>query len=250
MALSKWSIGGAWAVAFWCAAASGGAAHAAMLTGSVDQAPPSPFDLTANGTVDWAIWNRQSSDQGTDGTPSNRKSGGSAIGSVSAALGTPRGITGTVGGFGFSYTNGTSPVSQTNANIGAITDTSVNVVNSGIKFSVTGQPGVTEVVKVVVAGFNAVGNLTATLNGAPTYTDRSVSYTGSVRKTAIYSLTFQPDSAADALQVSYTIDSLNTGGSSNIDLQAVTVIAPEPATAGLLAVAGAAGLAGRRRRRG
>jgi MprA protease rhombosortase-interaction domain-containing protein len=249
MTWSKWLVGGAWTVGFSAAALAGGSARAALLTGAVDAAPASPFDLTTNGPVDWAIWDDRASTDGTNGAPSNRKSGGSAISAVTAALGTPRGITGTIGGFGFTYTNGTSPASQTNANIGAITDTSINVANSGIKFNVTGQAGVTEVVKVVVAGFNSVGKFTATLNGAPTYTDSSVSYVNSTRSETIYTLTFQPDSAADLLQVSYTIGTLNAGGNSNVDLQAVTVIAPEPGTAGVLAVAGVAGFARRRRRR-
>ena len=86
----------------------------------------------------------------------------------------------------------------------------------------------------------------ATLNGAPVYTDSSKSYS-STRVPVTYTLTFQSDSAADVLQISYTIKSLNTGGNSNVDLQAVTVIAPEPMS---LAVVGVMGTMWGLRRRG
>jgi len=222
-------------------------AWGAMLVGSVNLTPGSSEDLTADGPVDWAIWDYQSGTAGTSGAPSNRKSGGSAIGSVTAALGTPRGITGTVPASTFSYTNGTSPVSATNVLIGAITDTSINVANSGIKFNVTGNPGAVEGVKVIVSGFNAVGTFTATLNGAPVYTDSSASY-AATRRPVSYTLQFQPDSAADVLQISYTISTLNTGGNSNVDLQAVAVSVPEPVSMGSVGLAGAM-LLGRRRAR-
>ena len=207
-------------------------AWAAVLIGSVNLTPATPENLTADGGVDWAIWDYQAGTAGTSGAPSNRKLGGSAISGMTAALGTPRGITGTVPGSTFSYTDGTSPASATNALIGAITDTSINVVNSGFRFNVTGDPGAVETVKVIVSGFSAIGTFTATLNGAPVYTDSSASY-GTIRKPTLYTLTFQPDSATDLLQISYTIGTLNAGGSANVDLQAVAVgvAVPEPVSA-------------------
>jgi hypothetical protein len=225
----------------------GWSAKAAMLIGSVNLTPGSSEDLTADGPVDWAIWDYQAGSAGTSGAPSNRKSGGSAISNVTAALGTPRGITGTVPASTFTYTNGTSPVSATNVLIGAITDTSINLANSGIKFNVTGDPGVVEGVKVIVSGFNAIGTFTATLNGAPVYTDSSASY-AATRRPVAYTLQFQPDSASDLLQISYTIGTLNTGGNANVDLQAVAVSVPEPISMGWVGLAGAM-LLGRRRAR-
>jgi hypothetical protein len=63
----------------------------------------------------------------------------------------------------------------------------------------------------------------------------------------MYTLNFTPDASGDPLTITYrTITS--TDAFSNVDLQAVTVGVPEPATLGMLAVA-AAGLILRRRRR-
>ncbi|HEX8916419.1 MAG TPA: PEP-CTERM sorting domain-containing protein [Humisphaera sp.] len=232
---------------FAAAVAATADAGAAVLTGSVTTTAPANVNLTSEGTIDWAIWDYQAGTAGTSGVPSNRKSGGSAIGTVTAVLGTPRGITGTLTPPTYTYTNGTSPASATGATIGAITDTSINAVGSGVRLNISGDPTKVEVVRLYVAGFNAVGTLSAQLNGATTYVDSSASYGGN-RTGSVYTLSFQPNTAADQLQVSYTIQSLNTGGNANVDLQAVTVGVPEPAGAGLLAVA-AAGFLTRRRRR-
>jgi hypothetical protein len=230
------------------AGASATDAGAAVLTGSVSTTAPANVNLTGEGTVDWAVWDYQAGTAGTSGVPSNRKAGGSAVGTVTAVLGTPRGITGTLSPPTYTYTNGTSPTSATAAVIGAITDTSINAVGSGVRLNIAGDPTKVEVVRLYVAGFNAVGTLTAQLNGATTYVDSSASYGGS-RTGSVYTLSFQPNTAADLLQVSYTIQSLNTGGNANVDLQAVTVGVPEPTAIGAAAVA-AIGLLARRRVRG
>jgi len=211
---------------------------AAALTGSVSTPAAGNVNLTAKGTTDWAIWDYQSSSTGTSGAPSNRRLGGSAIGNMSAALGTPRGITGTVPVQNYTYTDGTSPTSATGSVIGAITDTSINVVGSGVKLNITGDPTTPETVTVYVTGFNAIGTFTAQLNGATTYTDSTPSF-GATRTPAVYTLTFQPNLVTDTLQLSYTISTLNAGGNANLDLQAVTVAAvPEPCALGLLAAGG------------
>jgi hypothetical protein len=234
MKMAYWIFGGVVA----CGLMVGSSARGAVLTGSVNLTPGSPEDLTADGPVDWAIWDYQVGTAGVSGAPSNRKSGVTpVIANISGVLGTPRGITGSVGSPKYTYTDGTSPASQTAASIGAITDTSVNIVGSGVKFAVTGDPTRLETVNVLVTGFSAVGMFTATLNGAPVYTDSSKSYSNS-RSPVTYTLTFQPDSAADLLQISYTIKSLNAGGSSNVDVQAVAVIAPEPMSLGMVIVMG------------
>ena len=230
-------LGGAWSLS----------ASAATLSGSVTTSVSSPVNLTNEGPVDWAIWDYTAAAQGTSGAPSNRKLGGTAIGNMSAVVGTPRGITGTFSPPTYTYTNGTSPASATAAAIGAITDTSVNVVGSGWRLSVTGDPLTTETVKLYVAGFNGTGTLTATLNGATTYTDSSRVY-GGTRSGALYALTFKPDSASDVLQVSYVLQSVSGSGNANVDLQAVAVAVPEPAGLGLLAI-GAVGTLRRRQRR-
>lgn len=221
-------------------------APAALLNGSVTTSAPTSVDLTSDGTVDWAIWDYQTSSTGTSGAPSNRKAGGTAIGSASALLGTPRGISGTSAPPKYTYTNGTAPVSATAVSIGALTDTSINATNSGFMLSIAGNPSQAETVKIVVDAYNAIGNFTATLNGATTYTDSSLNSSASSRLPAVYTLTFQPDTAADLLTIKYSIGTLTGNGSSNVDLQAVSV-APEPGAAGLLCAAAAATLLRRRR---
>src|SRR4051794_22367736 len=161
MKMAHWIFGGVVAAGL----IVGSSARGAVLTGSVNLTPPSTKDLTADGPVDWAIWDYQAGSAGGSGAPSNRKSGVTpVIGNVSAVLGTPRGITGTVTSPKYTYTDGTSPASQTAVSIGAITDTSINIVGSGVQFAVTGDPTRLETVNVLVTGFNAVGMFSATLN--------------------------------------------------------------------------------------
>jgi hypothetical protein len=148
----------------------------------------------------------------------------------------------------YSYTDGTSPASASGA-MGAITDTQVNVVGSGVKVSVAGDPNVLRTVILYVAGFNGNAELSATLNGAPVYTDSSVTY-GSPRTGAVYTLMFKPDSAADLLQVQYTMKTLATGtgsGNANADLLASAVAVRERGTRGGVGL-GVVGLMRRRRR--
>lgn len=220
-------------------------ASAALLNGSFSSSAPANENLTTDGTIDWGIWDYQSSGAGTSGAPSDRKLGSLFIGNASALLGTPRGITGTSAPPTYTFTDGTSPVSGTGISIGALTDTSINTLGSGFKLNITGNPLLTETVRVYLDSFAAVGTMTATLNGATTYTDSSGSAPASSRLPFVYTFTFQPNSVSDQLQLSYSISTLN-GGSANVDLQAVTV-APEPASMGLAGVAGLLLLARRRR---
>jgi hypothetical protein len=221
-------------------------ASGATLSGAVTTTVSSPVNLTNEGPVDWAIWDAQAAGSGTSGARSNRKLGGTAIGNMSAVVGTPRGITGTFTPPTYTYTNGTSPTSAAGASIGAITDTSVNVVGSGWRLSVTGDPLTTETVKFYVAGFNGTGTFTATLNGVTAYTDSSRVY-GGTRSGALYTLDFKPDSASDLLQVSYVLQTATGNGNANVDLQAVAVSVPEPGMISAVGL-GAVGLKRRRRR--
>jgi len=225
-------------------------ASGATLSGSLTTSVASPVDLTAMGTVDWATWDYRAGSAGTNGVASNRKLGGTAIGVATALKGTPRGITGTIPAPApaYSYTDGTSPTTLSNTLIGALTDTSVNVVGSGVRLTVAGDPTRPRTVNVYLSGFNGVGAFTATLNGATQYFNDGVSYVNSIRTPALYTLTFQPDSAADLLTIQYEVESLSGGGNANMDLQAVAVSVPEPGVISAVGL-GAVGLMRRSRRR-
>jgi hypothetical protein len=225
-----------------------GVASAAVLNGSVSTTSPANVNLTAEGTIDWAIWDYQVGTTGTTGAPSNKKIGGSAVSSVTALLGTPRGITGTSTPPTYTYADGTSPVAATAAAIGGITDTSINTLGSGFKLNITGNSLLPETVRVYVDVFNAVGTMTATLNGATTYSNSSIG-SNATRIGGVYTFTFQPNVSTDTLQLNYSISTLNTGGSSNVSLQAASVGVPEPASLGLVGAAGMLLLRRRRARR-
>jgi hypothetical protein len=223
-------------------------ASAALLSGSPSASPPQPENLTTDGTFDWAIWNYTTNPiNGTNNIPaSNRKNGVTAlISNVTTLLGNGRGTTTTTPTQTYTYTDGVSPTSITNATQGEVFDTTLNNSNAGVSFTITaGQAGVPETVKVFLTGFQATPTFTATLPGAPTYTDSSFTYVGS-RPPRMYTLNFTPDNTGDLLTITYKIGT-STDAFSNVDLQAVTV-APEPASLGLLAAA-AGGLLLRRRR--
>ncbi|WAC19120.1 PEP-CTERM sorting domain-containing protein [Luteolibacter sp. SL250] len=246
------------------------AAHGVVLSGSVDTAPGhttsgTAVDLTASGTTNWAIWDFQSgADAATTRAPSNTLGTPVAPGTAGYISGltgiSPEGGTGNLQGSGtlgatfFTYSNGADPGSLSPPlKIGTAFSSTLDLEGTGMGFTVTGDPSQLYRVSIWAVGFNGQGTLTASLNGAtslPLVTQTFIN----AKAPVLFTIEFQPDSATDLLHLSYilTTDTPNgsgtTGKNSHVAIQAVTVEAiPEPSAA--LALLGAFGLAGIRRRR-
>lgn len=214
------------AVALVAALMSAGVASAATLTGQAFSSVNSPANLTDfSEDGDWALWNSSASP--SSGVPNNRKADVTAlIGDVSPLVGAnARGVT-VASLLQFSYTDGVSPASASNVDAFGITDASLDTSGAGVELDITGDPSKLLFVRLFVAGFRATGNLTATLAGATTYTDSSLSWTES-KLGRMYLLRFQPDNISDKLHIEFSASS--TGGSGHLLLSAVTVAAPTPA---------------------
>ncbi len=202
-------------------------AEASFITGAT--ATPSSVNLTTTGATTWAIWDDQNgTSQTAPYAATNTKNINSGlISGMSALTGSPRGITGTFPSATYSYTDGVSPTSNSSV-IGAVIDSNVGSVGDGVKLTITGSPGVTEMADIFVVGFDATGQLTASLSDGTTYTNSSFTYSGS-RTMSEYILTFQPPATGPStLTVSYAVSALN-GASSNVGIQGVALsLVPEP----------------------
>jgi hypothetical protein len=224
------------------------AGHAAVLTGSLNATPPASVNLTTAGTVDWAIWNLSSS-LSTPRLPTNYKSGGPrAVSAISAVGG------GSIRGYTqvptelYSYTDGAnSPTTLTNSTQNFAANSDLDTLGRGVSLTITGDPAQLYKVDVWTSGFNATGTLTANLTGATSYSDFN-SY-GASKTPALYSFTFQPNSASDLLTIQYVMTA-DLGSSAHVGIQAVTISAiPEPSTLVLLVGALGALASVQRRRR-
>jgi len=200
-----------------------------------------PVDLTSNGSLDWAYWSPNTATVVPPlVAPTNEKIGGTAIGSLD-----------TVGGVGlrgsatsstverYSFIDGTSPTTGTNASLAGLifnSPTGSGANGNGWKLSITGDPAEERLVTLYLGGFSATGNLTLTLNGvALPITDAKVFPNAGPKHMDVYTLRFQPDSLSDLLTVQYTASAITDPTNGHVGLQAVTVAAvPEPATASLL----------------
>jgi hypothetical protein len=151
----------------------------------------------------------------------------------------------------YSYTDGVSPTTLTNATQGVLFDATLQNQDAGFTFTITGgAAGVPQVAKLYLSGFTATPLLTVSLPGAGDYTNNAVTYPNSARPISLYTINFTPDNAGDLLTVKY-VTGPGSGTNANVDLQAVAVSpapVPEPASLAALALGGAV-LATRRRRR-
>jgi hypothetical protein len=207
----------------------------------------------SNGTTDWAYWAPTASGIPTPVAPTNRKLNGSIISSMGMVGGTTlRGSTTASTVEQYTYTDGASPTSATNASLaGLIFNTDIGSIapGKGVSLTLTGDPTTPRVANLYFGGFGATGTLTLTLNGATTVIDSSQIFTStSPKHIAIYSVRYQPDSASDLLTIQYTASNVTDTANGHVGAQAVTVAVPEPATISL-AAAGVLLLARRRRNR-
>lgn len=215
---------------------------------------PGGANLTADGTLDWIIWGTTASGEIASKGATNSKSGGSLFGALGPAT------TGDIrGGLSstqqFTYTDGTSPVSETAAvTKGLIFDANLESLNEGVRFTIAGDPTTERVLKIWGSGFDGVGTLTASLAGASNVNLLSQTYgtpTGHTKSPTLFTINYRPDTAGDLLTVQYVLTTNNAGANAHVGITAAAVSAvPEPSAA--LAGAGACAVMGmlRRRRRG
>ena len=206
-----------------------------------------PVDLTAQGSVDWAYWAPNTATAVTPPVaPTNEKVSGSAIGSLD-----------TIGGGGlrgsatsttlerYSFNDGTSPTTGTNASLaGLIFNSQIGSIanGKGLQLSIIGDPTAERIVTLYLGGFQATSNLTITLNGiALPITDSQVFTNANPKQLDIYTLRFRPDSGADQLLIQYTASAITDTTNGHVGLQAVTIAAvPEPGAASVLCLGGLA----------
>lgn len=224
-------------------------ATGAVLTGSVTQYATVDVDLTASGTLDWAIWNTTSSSSVSSRAPTNIKDGGAGLIGDLFGVG---GSSGSVRGFGgvddtfYSYTDGTSPETLSDATQGFVGNASLDSLGSGVTLSISGDPLQPLRVDIWTTGFRATGEMTVTLNGVAEPLVLSATF-GADKTPALFRFVFQPDTVSDVLGISYVVTE-DTGSSAHIGIQAVAISpVPEPTVVTLLL--GGLGVLGLRRRR-
>lgn len=249
------------AIPFLALLACAPAVHAATLIGSIstyrDSSWESNVDLTAIGTVDWAIWGEGDS---TTMAPTNSKAGASVISDLTDI--NPNGIVlrglGQYGDFGqtsFQWSDGSPTVADVwvNATIQHMTDIGDNPVGTGFGVTVIGSTEGTRTVDVWFGTHRGATEITATLPGAD-----SVSFTviadeydgGNYNTFAHATFTFQTGSPADSLYITTLMKSFTPDSDySNAYLSAVAVSGQAAVPEASVALLGALGMLGVFRRR-
>lgn len=225
--------------AFWLGS---GAASAATILGSsvpvTEGGTGDDFNLTTLGTSDWTVWN--STSIGTDAaTPTNSMSGGVLISDLSAIGG------GAVRGTGsgnntaadFMFTNGTPVASATIGNAVGAFNTGLDVLGSGISFTLTLPTTSSYTILIWGAGFEVTqGTLTASLSGATNFVDTLLTAgSGAPKSTRLYTLTATPDSPGDVITIQLAMTGQTAGLNSHVLISGAAMsVVPEPATLLLL----------------
>lgn len=215
-------------------------AQAAVLTGLSNTNPATGVNLTTTGSLDWAVWTiAGTSGAGPSLAPNNTKSGGPVI--FSGITPVNGGVN--VRGYGsatqtFTYTDGTSPASLTGGTLGLAANSVLDEVGTGVALSITGNPSQTYEINIWTAGYNAIGELTATLDGATPVVLSSRSW-GTTKTPSLFTITFRPDEVTDLLNLSFVL-ATDSGANAHVGIQAISVTAvPEP-SAGVLVLGGLA----------
>jgi len=227
--------------------------HAALI---LSQSPwTGDVDVTAEGTVDWVVWDTSVEAKNTEwtdplGDARVEKSGGTAIGALST-LTTDNAYTQLTKDNGgdevvFSWTADGDPTASGSAGQGFRTGgggSGDSSLGHGFSFDVTAGPG-SQTLYVYTGIFSAGGTFTAILKDGGGNEIVSDFATLSSDK-GVWEVTFSDPSAA-MLTLEWENTSDN-GDFDNVQLFAATLV-PEPATLALIGLGGAMMLAGRKRR--
>jgi len=225
-----------------------GTANAAVIDGSLSDTGTGDLKTTltdsnsANdpdlGSLDWAVWVSDNFNL----TPSDQKSGGTAIGALSIIDVNDNLTTGTTGSGAskrdFAWVDGTNTAVQTNSD-----DSTIELVNTrlgdGLSLDIT-LPAGDSTVTLVMGIRNAPGRLEV-LSGTTTLYDSNLDGTNLPNATnsfGTYTLDVTGAAANEVLTAQFTrFDSGTTDGRLRIWAAAVSVI-PEPASLALMGLGG------------
>ncbi len=238
-----------------------GSASAALLNASVSTGVASPVDLTAAGNQDWAIFDATANGDGellsgSDSTmPANifsfalpeynAKSSGSGINSAVIEIAAGANFTSDTSPIDYSYTDGTSPVSETTAGgLGLAVRTNLAEAqgpNGRFVFEIAALDTVNPTTVTVYGAHKRAGvDFVASLNGVADDVDVLAPIADTT--SFAYTVTFTPDNIGDLLTLSFGTNGQSTAASNNFNTVRVSGIAvnaiPEPATAALCGLGG------------
>jgi hypothetical protein len=171
-------------------------------------------NLTDVGGYDWVYWNST--------TPTNMKLGspGAISGLSPVGLQSLRAPSSSGSTF-FSYTDGTSPASETDITLKGAYNT-LNAEGSGLSVSITLPTTDIYTVTFVGMAYNCTAQMTATLDGATTFVDSSFTQSLAEKWSGIYTFTVQPDEAGAVLKLDF-INLSTVDSSAHVRVQAVAV---------------------------
>jgi hypothetical protein len=197
--MKKWMM---WIFVFTLASLS---ASAAMVTGVFEGSvlTTTSFNLTTNGAADWAYWSTGS----VSGAPVNKKADGQGLFSSVTVIGTGALAvnTTTPTGARFDYTDGTSPVSATDAVVFGVYDNTFELGN-GVSVSMTLPTTGIYTIKFFAIAYSVTAKLTASLPDAENFVDTNFIKTGKGKQSGYYTLTVQADHPGDVLKLDLTTD--------------------------------------------
>lgn len=188
------------------------------------------YDLTSLGTTDWVYWNSTAS-SGLSGAPTTSKSGGTAIGNVSAVGGGD--LRGSSAGLGinFSFSDGTPTPSGTATDLKGIFNTGLATDGAGVTFSIALPTTDLYTINLWTGALDlsaANSSFSATLNGATTYTTSAMT-AGASKRAYLTTFTVQADTAGDLLTFDFH-KIASTTNSQAIFAGASIGLVPEPGT--------------------
>ena len=212
-------------------ATNGLPALAASLSGSVvENANMANVNLTTVGNIDWAIWGHSSGGTSTSLSPDVRRSGGTAISSLTEVNPDSQALRG-LGQFSlapsFDWSNGAPIASATAAKTGLQHNVVINqALANGFSFTVPANT-VTSTLSVYAMVHAGTGRLTAHLSdtSAPDLIIDTTTVGGNVPE--LFTLNFAAASSGQTLTVTWVTVSNPIGSGSNAAIYAVALSNPQ-----------------------